>query len=75
MCIISPFKFYKAPIIGFRLFAKTLHKSSNMFTQQACEVVMERESEGVVHFDGEPSKMGKTLNISLVNKGLNIFIP
>jgi len=75
MCIISPFKLYKAPEIGIRLFAKSIHKSSLIHIEKASKIVLERANDGVVHFDGEPHRMGKTLNISLINKGLNIIVP
>jgi diacylglycerol kinase (ATP) len=75
MCIISPFKLYNAPGIGIRLFAKNIHKSSLIHIEKTSKILLERASEGVVHFDGEPCRMGKTLNISLINKGLNIIVP
>jgi diacylglycerol kinase (ATP) len=75
MCILSPFKLYKAPGIGIRLFTKNIDKSSLMHSERASSIILERASEGVVHFDGEPSRMGKKLEISLINKGLNILIP
>lgn len=75
MCIISPFRLFKAPGIGIRLFAKNIDRSSLMYIQKASEIILERTSEGVVHFDGEPCRMGKILNISLINKGLNVIVP
>ena len=75
ICILSPFRLYKAPIIGFRLFAKNMDKSSLMHIERANNILLERTSEGVVHFDGEPCRMGKKIKISLINKGLKIFIP
>jgi diacylglycerol kinase family enzyme len=75
MCILSPFKLYKAPGIGIRLFAKNIDKSSLMHSERASNIILERASEGVVHFDGEPCRMGKKLEISLINKGLNVLIP
>jgi len=75
ICILSPFRLYKAPGIGIRLFAKNIHRSSLMHSEQAQNIVLERASEGVVHFDGEPCRMGKKLDISLINKGLNVIVP
>ena len=75
MCILAPFKLYKAPGIGIRLFAKNIDRSSHMQSERASNILLERASEGVVHFDGEPCRMGKTLQISLNNKGLNVIIP
>jgi diacylglycerol kinase (ATP) len=75
VCLLSPFRLYKAPGIGIRLFAKNIHKSSLMFTEKAVTILLERASEGVIHFDGEPFKMGRILEISVVNKGLNVIMP
>ena len=75
MCILSPFKLYKAPEIGIRLFAKNIDRSSLMHIVKASNILLERANEGVIHFDGEPCRMGKKLEISLINKGLNVIIP
>ena len=75
ICIISPFRLFRAPEIGFRLFAKNIDKSSLMYSERASHILLERASEGVVHFDGEPHRMGKSIEISLVNNGLNVIIP
>jgi len=74
MCILSPFKLYKAPGIGIRLFAKNIDKSSLVYSERASNIILERASEGVVQFDGESCRMGKRLEISLINKALNILI-
>lgn len=75
VCILAPFSLYKAPGIGIRLFAKNIDKSSLMHSERASHILLERASEGVVHFDGEPHRMGKNIEISMINKGLNIIIP
>lgn len=75
ICVLSPFSIFDAPGIGFRLFSKNIHKSSHMYTDRASTIVLERESEGVIHFDGEPCTMGKKIEISLINKGLNVIVP
>jgi diacylglycerol kinase (ATP) len=75
ICILSPFRMYKIPEIGIRLFAKNIDKSSHMHCERASNITLERALEGVVHFDGEPCRMGKKLEISLINKGLNVIIP
>ena len=75
MCILSPFKLYQAPGIGIQLFAKNINKSSLMQIERASNISLERASEGVVHFDGEPCRMGKKLEISLIDKCLNVIVP
>ena len=75
ICILSPFRLYKAPGIGIRLFAKNIHKSALMHTEQAKKIVLKRKKAGVVHFDGEPCEMGKKIKISIVPKGLQVILP
>ncbi len=75
ICILSPFKLFKAPEIGIRLFSKNIDKSSLMHSEKASNILLERESEGVIHIDGEPCMMGKKIEISLINKGLNVIVP
>jgi diacylglycerol kinase family enzyme len=75
ICILSPFKLFKAPGIGIQLFSKSIDKSRLMRSERASHVILERMSEGVVHFDGEPHRMGKQIEIFLINNGLKIIIP
>jgi diacylglycerol kinase (ATP) len=75
ICILSPFRLHRAPGIGIRLFAKRIDKSSLMYTEQAKEIILKRKKAGVVHFDGEPSEMGKKLKICIVPKGLRVMLP
>jgi diacylglycerol kinase (ATP) len=75
ICVMAPFKLWNAPGIGGRLFLKNIDKSKFLNISQGRSIVLERSEEGVVHFDGEPCRMGKTLEISVVGKGLNVMIP
>ncbi len=75
ICILSPFRLFKAPAIGASLFFKNIDRSSHMHTEKASRVLLERAAEGVIHFDGEPCMMGKRLEISVIHKGLNILVP
>lgn len=73
--LIAPFRFYQAPSIGFRLFTGTIDQSPLILSRQAKHVRIERESEGLIHFDGETLKMGKELEIMSYNRGLNVIVP
>jgi diacylglycerol kinase (ATP) len=75
MSLIAPFRFYQAPSIGFRLFTGTIDQSPLLLSQQAKHVYIEREAEGLIHFDGETGQMGKELEIMTFEKGINIIIP
>jgi diacylglycerol kinase (ATP) len=75
ICILSPFRLYRAPLVGIRLFSKNINRSPLMYNQKAAKILLERVSDGVIHFDGEPCHMDKILEISVVNRGLNVIVP
>ena len=75
ICIMAPFKLHHAAGIGARLFLKNIDKSKFLTIRQGSRIKLERSGEGVVHFDGEPCRMGKTLEISVVGMGLKVLVP
>jgi len=75
ICILSPFQFYKAIWIGIRLFSGNIDKSQHITYHKASKIHLERRSEAIIHIDGETRHPGKNLDITLINKGLNVIIP
>jgi len=75
ICILSPFRFYKAIWIGIRLFSGNIDKSQHITYHKASKIHLERRSEAIIHIDGETRHPGKNLDITLINKGLNVIIP
>lgn len=75
ICILRPFPKYKILQLGRRLFKGTMDKSRFLEIMKAKEVIVERKSEGPIHLDGEPSFMGKELNVKLFSKGLSVIVP
>ncbi len=73
--IISPFPKFLSPSFGLKLFNKKLGRSRYVEMFRIKQLTIEREAEGFVHYDGEPSTMGKSLAFSVKPMGLNVFIP
>jgi YegS/Rv2252/BmrU family lipid kinase len=74
ICIIAPFPKIRAVGIGIRLFGKTMNKSNYVKVLRASEITLKRKKPGEVHFDGEPSYMGKKLKIKIVHEGLKVYV-
>jgi len=72
---IFEFRFYKAIWIGIRLFSGNIDKSQHITYHKASKIHLERRSEAIIHIDGETRHPGKNLDITLINKGLNVIIP
>ncbi|MDR1593858.1 MAG: diacylglycerol kinase family lipid kinase [Prevotellaceae bacterium] len=75
LVIVSPFSFVVAPIIGLRVFTKSLYNSRNIEVYRAREVTIEREKTGCIHIDGEPLNEEKMLKIKAVPDKLKIIVP
>ncbi|MDR1170343.1 MAG: YegS/Rv2252/BmrU family lipid kinase [Prevotellaceae bacterium] len=75
LVIVSPFSFMVAPIIGLRVFTKSLCNSRNIEVYRAKEAVIERDRAGFIHIDGEPLNEKKVLKIKAVSGELKIIAP
>lgn len=73
ICIIKPFPLYSFPMMGYRMFSKTAHKSKFVEIIQGREIRIIRESAGAVHVDGEPQLMGTELNINIKPLSLSVL--
>lgn len=74
VCILKPFPKWKIAEIAYRLFAKNIDKSEYVETFKAKTIKVERASEGVLHVDGEPFLSGKSLEVSILPKSLNLIV-
>jgi YegS/Rv2252/BmrU family lipid kinase len=75
LVVVSPFSFVVAPIIGLRVFTKSLYHSRNIEIFRAKEVIIEREKAGCIHIDGEPMNEGKTLKVKVIPGKLKVIVP
>jgi YegS/Rv2252/BmrU family lipid kinase len=65
ICVVKPFPLYKFPLLAYRLFSRTAHKSSFIEIYKSTETTITRSQEGPVHADGEPILLGTKLHIVL----------
>src|SRR3989339_173241 len=54
-----------APVIATRLYLKNIDKSANVKTFAGKKIIVKRQEEGSVHFDGDPGIMGKKLEVEI----------
>ena len=74
VCIIRPFPLYVFPVMGYRMFSKTAHKSRFVEIIKGREIRILREGPGAVHVDGEPQLMDIELNIRVKPLSLSVLI-
>lgn len=73
--VMKPFGFFKAILIGIRIFSGNLHKSSYVDVYKGRQIKVVRNSKGPIHFDGEPEEMGQELNYSIKSSSLKVIVP
>ena len=57
------------------LFSKNIDKSRFVQIFKTNKVLLKRKKKGIFHFDGEPTQTGKKIEISIIHKGIKVFIP
>jgi YegS/Rv2252/BmrU family lipid kinase len=72
--VMAEFPLYVAPKISFVLFTKQLDKTRHVEVFKCKHLVVERENEDYVHYDGEPGTMGKHLEVKLLHHNLKVWI-
>lgn len=73
--VIPRLKAVDTPLMALQLFNGQLDRNPNVKTYSCHELTINRSSEGVAHYDGDPVMMGPEINISIVPAGLKIMIP
>lgn len=63
------------PLLTAELFLKTLKYSEFVDTYRCKEVIIERDKEGLVQFDGESVMMDKNLELAVLNKAVEVVVP
>lgn len=73
--ILEPFTVLDVPSLSFQLFNKTIDQNSRIKTFRCRALHIHRSKPGVVHFDGDPMMMGESVNVKIIQKGLQVIIP
>jgi YegS/Rv2252/BmrU family lipid kinase len=70
--IMEPFDTLEAPQIAADLFMKTLTNNSKIKTFRTKSLHIHRETEGAIHYDGDPIMTGKDVDVHIEHLGIKI---
>lgn len=73
--VMLPITPFDTAMLGLLLFSKHIDQDVNIISFRTADLSIERESEGIMHLDGEPVNMPKTIKINCHKGGLKIFVP
>ena len=74
IAILKNFSYLKAISIGYKIFRKTIHKSSYLEIIKTKEVIL-KQSGTIAHIDGEPIEIGNTISIKVNPLSLRVIVP
>jgi YegS/Rv2252/BmrU family lipid kinase len=76
LCIVGKVSIVKAFYLAFKLFRGEIEKTKyyQHHTCQSVKITTALQSN-IIHTDGEPIEMGKTLDIILIEKAINVCAP
>ena len=72
--IMEPFDVIEALQISIDMFNKTLDKNSKIKSFRCKQLLIHRNTPGVIHYDGDPIMTGKDIKIKLEEKGIRIIV-
>lgn len=76
IAILQPLSLLDVPKTSMQLFASKIDKNSKMLELTTNKVTITRESEGVMHLDGDAKKLvGKVLDVEIIPRGLKVLLP
>lgn len=75
VAIVSPFRSVEIPVLALRLLTGKAHTSSRVTNLRGKSVIIERDSEGAAHRDGDPCRMGRRISLESVPSALKVIVP
>ena len=73
--VMHAFSLVESPLVGARLFFRSLDKDRHVSIYRGKQVVIKRKADDVMHIDGDPVMMPAKLVIENISKGINILVP
>ncbi len=73
--VMHGFSLVESPLVGARLFFRSLDKDRHVSIYRGKQVIIERMNEDFMHIDGDPVMMPAKLVIENISKGINILVP
>lgn len=73
LVIIKPVPLFVMPLLGIKMFNKTLPSSKHVEVYKGKQISIERISTAPVHYDGEPGNMDAIVNYSIQQHAIKVI--
>lgn len=75
VAILSPFSPLDVGHLVIQMFTKQIAKNHKIQYYRSKKLTVRRAKPGIVHIDGEPAYMDKTISFEVFHDGLNVIVP
>ena len=75
LTVLRPVNAFQALPLIVRLFAKSVHRSKHALTLQSDRFVIERDSAGAIHTDGDPVVTEARVTVTVKPASLRVLVP
>lgn len=75
VAILSPFSPLDVGRLIVQMFTKQITKNHKLQYYRSKKLTLKRAKPGIVHIDGEPAYMDKTISLEVFHDGLNVIVP
>ena len=75
IAILSPFSPLDIGHLVVQMFTKQMTKNRRIQYYRSKKLALRRAKPGIVHIDGEPVYMDKTISLEVFHNGLNVIVP
>jgi len=75
IAILSPFSPLDIGHLLIQMFTKQITKNRKIQYYRSKKLTLKRKKPGIVHIDGEPVEMEKTISLEVFHNGLNVIVP
>jgi lipid kinase, YegS/Rv2252/BmrU family len=75
IAILKPITTLDVPKTMIQMFSKNINNNAKLVELVTQKALIQRETEGVMHLDGNAIYMGKDINVEIIKQGLNVIVP
>lgn len=75
IAILKPINILEVPQTTLQLFSKNIDNNKKLVEMLSKEVIIKRESAGLMHVDGDPIQTDKDIYVRIIPKGLRVLVP
>jgi diacylglycerol kinase (ATP) len=75
VCVVEPFPRAQTPVLGIKLFNRTIQQSPYVQTYRTDELWVETAADVPLHLDGEPRRSGNQIHVKVHSGSIRVLVP